>query len=125
MNERSRRREEEMSQQQQQQQQRATGGVPVDLSAMTPEERTKYSLLRAPDYHGTDDKVLSTSRSQCWSARDKYFACLDANNENQSICKQFYDEFSSSCLSSWKEYFIKKRLIEKQKSEMLDSSTKQ
>ncbi|GAM19311.1 hypothetical protein SAMD00019534_024860, partial [Acytostelium subglobosum LB1] len=94
-----------------------------ELSAMSPEERTQYSLMRAPDYHGADNNVLANNRAKCWDARDQYFACLDANNENEQTCKQLYDAFAGSCMSSWKEYFIKKRFVDKQKAQMLSSSS--
>ncbi|KAK5575763.1 hypothetical protein RB653_006897 [Dictyostelium firmibasis] len=83
------------------------------LNEMTKEERTNYSLKRAPDYHGKEENVLNKSRTQCWEARDKYYKCLDDNNDNEPKCKEFYDELNKNCLKSWSEYFVKKRKSDK------------
>ncbi|EGG19868.1 cytochrome c oxidase subunit VIb [Cavenderia fasciculata] len=104
-----------MSQPQQQQSQTQTG--PVDISKLTAEERTKYSLLRAPDYQGTESSVLNTSRKACWLSRDQYFECLDKNNENKDKCKEEFEKFNNSCLDSWK------RFIDNQKNKLMAGST--
>ncbi|KAM9960507.1 hypothetical protein ACTFIW_009649 [Dictyostelium discoideum] len=90
------------------------------LNEMTKEERTNYSLRRAPDYHGKEESVLNSSRTKCWEARDKYFKCLDDNKEDDSKCKEFYNELNNSCLKSWSEYFIKKRISDKNKEAFLN-----
>ncbi|EGC38929.1 hypothetical protein DICPUDRAFT_75462 [Dictyostelium purpureum] len=92
------------------------------LGDMTKEERTSYSIKRAPDYTGKEDAVLNVSREKCWKSRDEYFECLDKNNDNESKCKEFYDKFSDSCLKSWKEYFIKKRIADINKQNFLNRS---
>ncbi|KAF2073981.1 hypothetical protein CYY_004726 [Polysphondylium violaceum] len=90
------------------------------LGEMTSEERTNYSIQRAPDYSGKQEAVLTTSRTKCWSARDQLFECLDKNNDQINLCKDFYQVFSSVCLNSWADYFMKKRAADKNKKEFLE-----
>ncbi|KYQ92517.1 cytochrome c oxidase subunit VIb [Tieghemostelium lacteum] len=92
------------------------------IGEMTNEERTKYSIQRAPDYKGKEEAILSNNRKECWNARDKYFECLDKNSENELACTQFYNTFKDSCLNSWCEYFIKKRKQDKLKQEFLSKN---
>eukprot|EP01132_Coremiostelium_polycephalum_P009920 gene9920-12165_t len=95
---------------------------PVNLGSMTAEERSVYSIQRAPDYHGQETKVLGKSRNECWKAKDQYFECLDKNNENESMCKEFLNVFEQSCYSSWVDHFIKKRKVTKMRNQYLEKS---
>ena len=47
------------------------------------------------------DAPNRTERQLCWDGRDRYFACLDANNEDASRCKSEKQGFEKNCAASW------------------------
>lgn len=44
-------------------------------------------------------------RSKCWTARDKYWACLDAHQGNGESCKELYSVYEQACPSQWVTHF--------------------
>ncbi|CAG9761976.1 unnamed protein product [Ceutorhynchus assimilis] len=46
-------------------------------------------------------------RAVCWSARDKYWECLDKGAESQ--CKEFRKLYEQSCTAQWVKHFDRKR----------------
>ena len=40
-------------------------------------------------------------RKKCHAARDKYFACLSSNGNDESACTKEKDEFNSLCPATW------------------------
>ncbi|ORY77682.1 ymr244c-a-like protein [Protomyces lactucae-debilis] len=68
------------------------------------------------------------SRERCWSGRDAFFACLDANGivdplkkkqETDTHCKPEKTRFEDGCVATWVEYFCKKRVLEIQRENMI------
>ncbi|DAA75057.1 TPA_exp: Uncharacterized protein A8136_2155 [Trichophyton benhamiae CBS 112371] len=69
-----------------------------------------------------------TSRQQCWIGRDKFFACLDANNiidalkedsAARSKCSKEIQEFESACSATWAKYFKEKRVMEHRRDQTI------
>lgn len=60
-------------------------------------------------------------RTKCWSARDKYWECLDKNGPNpkESVCAEFRKMFETSCSAQWVKHFDRKKsyLVFKEKIE--------
>lgn len=42
-----------------------------------------------------------TQREKCWSARDRYFECLDQKDNDKSKCLQFRNIFEENCTKTW------------------------
>lgn len=76
-------------------------------------------------------------RSKCWSARDKYWECLDKNkvqespSKPQTVCSEFRKMYEQSCSAQWVKHFDRKRnylifkdKIEKEGYEPLESDKK-
>lgn len=81
-------------------------------------------------------------RTQCYSARDNYYECLDKNLIDNKIntataaatkqppaCRQLLDSFEKSCGKKWTEHFIRKRdymkfkeRVEKEGVELIDKA---
>ncbi|GAA5968844.1 hypothetical protein JCM11641_000754 [Rhodosporidiobolus odoratus] len=58
-----------------------------------------------------------SARSQCWSSRDAYFACLDKNGvqvpgQEDGKCKQEDGLYQGKCAASWVDYFNKRRVLQ-------------
>ncbi|KAI5787703.1 cytochrome oxidase c subunit VIb-domain-containing protein [Peziza echinospora] len=75
-----------------------------------------------------------TSRASCWAARDDFFACLTQNNIIDPIkeakpatekCGVQEQAFERECVSSWVEYFKKRRVMEVKKEAMVRELEKQ
>mmetsp|Transcript_32206 Transcript_32206/g.55063 ORF Transcript_32206/g.55063 Transcript_32206/m.55063 type:complete len:82 (-) Transcript_32206:103-348(-) len=49
------------------------------------------------------------ARERCWIGRDKYFECLDNNENNDEKCKSERKAFEEVCSSIWVKHFINKR----------------
>ena len=41
------------------------------------------------------------ARQACWDARDRYWACLDANAESASPCSSLRELYEKGCPSQW------------------------
>lgn len=41
------------------------------------------------------------TRQKCWSSRDKYWKCLDDNNEDESKCQELKNVHESVCPQLW------------------------
>ncbi|XP_003377731.1 vacuolar protein sorting-associated protein 53-like protein, partial [Trichinella spiralis] len=48
------------------------------------------------------DVPLLDERRKCWTARDQFFACLDANKDDEKLCKSLKDVFEASCRRTWR-----------------------
>ncbi|XP_018319860.1 cytochrome c oxidase assembly factor 6 homolog [Agrilus planipennis] len=70
-------------------------------------------------------------RSQCWSARDRYWLCLDEykidNPAKDGPCTEFRKIYENSCSAQWVKHFDRRRnylkfkdKIEKEGYEPLD-----
>ncbi|GAB1597732.1 cytochrome c oxidase assembly factor 6 homolog [Argonauta hians] len=62
----------------------------------------------------TADSTVSRAPSQserekCWAARDKFWTCLDANEDSPSNCQEGRKLFESSCSKTWVKYFDRRR----------------
>ncbi|KAK2846319.1 hypothetical protein FQN49_005843 [Arthroderma sp. PD_2] len=70
-----------------------------------------------------------SSRQQCWIGRDRFFACLDANNIVDAIkedgparskCSKEVLEFESACSATWVKYFKEKRVMEHRRDQTIE-----
>ena len=62
-----------------------------------------------------------TERQRCWTARDAYFGCLDANSildatadpaAARKACPDHSDAFERDCAAKWVAYFKEWRVVE-------------
>ncbi|XP_036374181.1 cytochrome c oxidase assembly factor 6 homolog [Megalops cyprinoides] len=60
----------------------------------------------------------SAQRRACWDARDKFWKCLDVNDDNTAACEQFQKDFQASCPAQWVNYFNKRRDFLKYKEKL-------
>ncbi|XP_017300119.1 cytochrome c oxidase assembly factor 6 homolog isoform X2 [Diaphorina citri] len=44
-------------------------------------------------------------RTKCWSARDKYWECLDSHEGNADSCKEFRTSYEQFCPGQWVKHF--------------------
>lgn len=47
------------------------------------------------------DITSKEGRDLCWKARDEYHACLDANEENNALCKDKFRVYETVCTPTW------------------------
>lgn len=62
-----------------------------------------------------EEPPTKAERQLCYNARDKYWACLDKNVQDEIICKEFRKLYTSACSSRWVDHFDKKYRFEKWK----------
>lgn len=60
----------------------------------------------------------ANARKVCWGARDAYFDCLTANNDEESKCKELKQAFEANCSKAWAKYFLRRRHFLKYKDEL-------
>ena len=49
---------------------------------------------------------LKSARQRCYTARDAYYACVDASEKDSgTACRAYRAAFEASCARSWVEYF--------------------
>ncbi|XP_076315792.1 cytochrome c oxidase assembly factor 6 homolog isoform X1 [Tachypleus tridentatus] len=48
-------------------------------------------------------------RQRCWNSRDRYWECLDKNNDDASKCKVYRNMYETECPSQWVKHFDRKR----------------
>ena len=48
-------------------------------------------------------------RAICYSARDKYFECLELNQDDKEKCTSLYPPFEELCGANWTSHFIRRR----------------
>ncbi|KAK7862446.1 hypothetical protein R5R35_001350 [Gryllus longicercus] len=48
-------------------------------------------------------------RDKCWTARDRYWECLDLNLEERERCLKQRQVYESSCPAQWVKHFDRKR----------------
>lgn len=49
-----------------------------------------------------------SERQKCWSARDRYWECLDANKEEREKCLKQREAYEASCPAQWVKHFDRK-----------------
>lgn len=68
------------------------------------------------------------SRQRCWFNRDAFFSCLDKHDIQDPIKERDAAErhcpserlgFEANCVATWVDYFGKKRVLERQREEMI------
>lgn len=68
------------------------------------------------------------SRQRCWFNRDAFFSCLDKHDIQDPIKERDAAErhcpserlgFEANCVATWVDYFSKKRVLERQREEMI------
>ncbi|XP_071497882.1 cytochrome c oxidase assembly factor 6 homolog [Diadema setosum] len=60
----------------------------------------------------------ANSRKRCWAARDSYFECLTAKNDDESKCQEFKEAFEANCSKAWAKYFLRRRRYLKYQDEL-------
>ncbi|KAL7423664.1 hypothetical protein Q5752_001246 [Cryptotrichosporon argae] len=73
-------------------------------------------------------------RTQCWAARDAYFACLDHNGvvqpgegelgDARGVCRRERGAYEGSCSRSWFEYFNKRRMLELRQQKTMEAAAR-
>lgn len=53
---------------------------------------------------------LKKERERCWNFRDKYWKCLDKNNDDKEKCLEMRKEFENYCSKQWVSYALKKHV---------------
>ncbi|XP_065563043.1 cytochrome c oxidase assembly factor 6 homolog [Artemia franciscana] len=48
-------------------------------------------------------------RQQCWEARDDLWNCMDKNENERELCKEFRAIYESTCPAQWVKHFDRKR----------------
>lgn len=48
----------------------------------------------------------ANARKVCWGARDAYFDCLTANNDEESKCKELKQAFEANCSKAWVSFYF-------------------
>lgn len=48
-------------------------------------------------------------RKRCWDSRDRYWECLDANNDDIAKCLETRKTYETGCPSQWVKHFDRKR----------------
>lgn len=43
-------------------------------------------------------------REKCWDCRDKYWSCLDMNDDNVDKCIRLRKEFEKHCSQQWVKF---------------------
>lgn len=70
-------------------------------------------------------------RKECWDSRDKFFACLTANNIDnlldakvqdkvQSQCGDLRRDFEGKCVELWVKYFQEKRFADLKRARYIE-----
>lgn len=66
------------------------------------------------DQKASGEKFMKKAeREKCWSARDKFWDCLKANNENESKCADLRNGYTDACPPTWVSHFDRKFQYEK------------
>ncbi|MCJ1289212.1 hypothetical protein MMC34_000744 [Xylographa carneopallida] len=82
-----------------------------------------------PSADGAFQAPNRTARSACWTARDAFFACLDAHGIVDSIghqedaarsCGAEEQGLRRDCASSWVTYFKQRRVMEFKRKQTLE-----
>ncbi|RKP31586.1 hypothetical protein METBISCDRAFT_13860 [Metschnikowia bicuspidata] len=77
------------------------------------------------------DPPNKSQRKVCWDARDRFFACLDANKIDNSLnpkekanveanCGRERATFEKDCVESWYKYFQEKRYNDIRRQKYID-----
>ncbi|CAO3678958.1 unnamed protein product [Umbelopsis ramanniana] len=78
-------------------------------------------------------------RQQCWKVRDEYFSCLescgildpeamntkDTTREKGKACLDKKKIYEDTCMTSWVEYFNKRRVLEERQRKYLELAKEQ
>ena len=57
----------------------------------------------------------SKDRQKCYEAKDAYYKCKDAGDEN---CEELLKKYEEACPSAWVRYFDKKRIYDAYKEKL-------
>ena len=57
--------------------------------------------------------LRKAERQQCWGARDAFWQCMKANQEDESKCTQTREGFLKLCPPTWVTHFDRKFQYEK------------
>merc|ERR1712212_445048 len=69
---------------------------------------TQYFIMPREEGEKSTAFPDKESRYQCWDARDKFWACLDAGGTEDS-CKALRSRYAETCPSTWVKHFDRKR----------------
>ncbi|MCJ1421879.1 hypothetical protein MMC32_008246 [Xylographa parallela] len=101
--------------------------MPLFSSSSTSSSTTPPRPKASPD--GAFEAPNRTARSACWTARDAFFACLDAHGIVDSIghkedaercCGAEETGLRRDCASSWVTYFKQRRVMEFKRKQTLE-----
>ncbi|GAB6026027.1 hypothetical protein CHUAL_012238 [Chamberlinius hualienensis] len=48
-------------------------------------------------------------RKLCWDSRDRYWECLNTNNDDNNKCLEWRKNYETSCPVQWVKHFDRKR----------------
>uniref|UniRef100_A0A671T991 Cytochrome c oxidase assembly factor 6 n=1 Tax=Sinocyclocheilus anshuiensis TaxID=1608454 RepID=A0A671T991_9TELE len=51
----------------------------------------------------------ASERKACWGARDQFWKCLDAHQDQTTACEKHQRQFEAMCPAQWVKYFVKQR----------------
>ncbi|KAI9752388.1 MAG: hypothetical protein M1815_000521 [Lichina confinis] len=77
---------------------------------------------------GTPEAPSRDARQRCWDSRDAFFGCLTRHDIVDSIkddslaqqhCGVEHRGFEQNCVSTWVEYFKRRRVMEHQRAQMI------
>ncbi|KXJ17745.1 Cytochrome c oxidase assembly factor 6-like [Exaiptasia diaphana] len=60
----------------------------------------------------------SEERKKCYEARDKFFACLEVNEGDESACAKHKELYHASCPMAWVKYFARKKVYDEYKKKL-------
>mmetsp|Transcript_14458 Transcript_14458/g.34874 ORF Transcript_14458/g.34874 Transcript_14458/m.34874 type:complete len:101 (+) Transcript_14458:243-545(+) len=69
--------------------------------------------------------MLVEERNKCYTARDAYFACLDATpsaSAAKRVLRSLRGEYEAACPSSWVKHFDKKREEDNKLNKLLQAN---
>jgi cytochrome c oxidase assembly factor 6 len=75
-------------------------------------------MSESPAKGAKGEKFLKKAeREVCWKARDEFWKCMTANNEQMDSCKITRKAFQVQCPATWVAHFDRKFQYEKFKAE--------
>ena len=52
------------------------------------------------------DVVSKEGRKACWDSRDRYWKCLDENENAKEKCRPQLDAYEKNCSKTWVKIFV-------------------
>ncbi|XP_023223798.1 cytochrome c oxidase assembly factor 6 homolog isoform X2 [Centruroides sculpturatus] len=62
------------------------------------------------------------TRRRCWDSRDRFWECLDKNQNDLSKCKEYQQLYEAECPAQWVKHFNRKREYLQFKDKMINES---